>query len=46
LKAQRETRKDKTDKESVLRTELNNKKRLDKFKFTPITSAKHMKLIH
>ena len=46
LKTQRETRKDKTDKESVLRTELNNKKKLDKFKFTPITSAKNMKIIH
>ena len=46
LKTQRETRKDKTDKESVLRTELNNKKKLDKFKFTPITSTKQMKIIH
>lgn len=46
LKIQRETRKDKTDKESVLKTELNNKKKIDKFKFTPITSTKHMKIIH
>ena len=46
LKTQRETRKEKTDKESVLKTELNNKKKLDKFKFTPITSTKHMKIIH
>ena len=30
----------------MLRTELNNKKKLDKFKFTPITSAKNMKIIH
>jgi len=46
LKTQREARKEKTDKESVLKTELNNKKKLDKFKFTPITSTKHMKIIH
>ena len=46
LKTQRETRKDRTDKESVLRTELNNKKKLDKFKFKPITSTKQMKIIH
>ena len=45
-KAQRETRKDKTDKASVLRTELNNKKKLDKFKLAPIFSTKHMKIIH
>ena len=46
LKLQREIRKDKTDKESVLRTELNNKKKLDKLKFTPITSPKNIKIIH
>ena len=46
LKSQREIRKDKIDKESVLRTELNNKKRLDKYKFTPINSPKHLKIIH
>ena len=46
LKLQREIRKDKTDKESVLRTELNNKKRLDKLKFTPINSPKNLKIIH
>ena len=46
LKTQREARKEKTDKESVLKTELNNKKKLDKFKFTPITSTKHMRIIH
>ena len=46
LKIQRETRKDKTDKESVLRTELNNKKRLDKLKFTPVSSPKNLKIIH
>ena len=46
LKIQREIRKDKTDKESVLRTELNNKKRLDKLKFTPINSPKNLKIIH
>jgi len=36
LKSQRETRKDKVDRESVMQTELNNKKRLDRLKFTPI----------
>ena len=46
LKIQREIRKDKTDKESVLRTELNNKKKLDKLKFTPVSSPKHLKIIH
>ena len=46
LKMEREIRKDKTDKESVLRTELSNKKRLDKFKFTPISSPKNLKIIH
>ena len=46
LKFQREIRKDKTDKESVLRTELNNKKRLDKLKFTPVNSPKNLKIIH
>ena len=46
LKTQREIRKDKIDKESVLRTELSNKKRLDKYKFTPINSPKHLKIIH
>ena len=46
LKIQREIRKDKTDKESVLRTELNNKKKLDKLKFTPVNSPKHLKIIH
>ena len=46
LKIQREIRKDKTDKESVLRTELNNKKRLDKLKFTPVNSPKNLKIIH
>ena len=46
LQIQREIRKDKTDKESVLTTELNNKKRLDKLKFTPFNSPKNLKIIH
>ena len=45
LKIQREIRKDKIDRESVIKTELNNKKRLDKFKFTPIASPKNLKII-
>ena len=45
LKNQRETRKDKVDKESVMQTELNNKKRLDRLKFTPIVSPKNLKII-
>ena len=43
LKFQREIRKDKIDKESVLRTELSNKKRLDRLKFTPLNSPKNLK---
>jgi len=46
LKFQREIRKDKIDKESVLRTELSNKKRLDRLKFTPLNSPKNLKIIH
>ena len=46
LKYQREIRKDKVDKESVLRTELNNKKRLDRLQFSPINSPKNLKIIH
>ena len=46
LKNQRETRKDKVDRESVMQTELNNKKRLDRLKFTPIVSPKNLKIIH
>ena len=45
LKNQRETRKDKVDRESVMQTELNNKKRLDRLKFTPIVSPKNLKII-
>ena len=45
LKSQRETRKDKVDRESVMQTELNNKKRLDRLKFTPIVSPKNLKII-
>ena len=45
LKSQRETRKDKVDRESVMQTELNNKKRLDRLKFTPIISPKNLKKI-
>ena len=45
LKSQRETRKDKVDRESVMKTELNNKKRLDKLKFSPIVSPKNLKII-
>ena len=45
LKSQRETRKDKVDRESVMKTELNNKKRLDRLKFTPIISPKNLKKI-
>ena len=45
LKSQRETRKDKVDRESVMQTELNNKKRLDKLKFSPIVSPKNLKII-
>ena len=45
LKMQREIRKDKIDRESVIKTELSNKKRLDKFKFTPIASPKNLKII-
>ena len=45
LKSQRETRKDKVDRESVLQTELNNKKRLDRLKFAPIVSPKNLKII-
>ena len=45
LKKQRETRKDKVDRESVMQTELNNKKRLDRLKFTPIVSPKNLKII-
>jgi hypothetical protein len=45
LKNQRETRKDKVDRESVMQTELNNKKRLDRLKFTPIVSPKNLKKI-
>ena len=45
LKSQRITRKIKVDKESVMQTELNNKKRLDKLKFTPIASPKNFKVI-
>ena len=45
LKLQREIRKDKIDRESVIKTELSNKKRLDKFKFTPIASPKNLKII-
>ena len=45
LKNQRETRKDKVDGESVMQTELNNKKRLDRLKFTPIVSPKNLKII-
>ena len=45
LKIQREIRKDKIDRESVIKTELNNKKRIDKFKFTPIASPKNLKII-
>ena len=46
LKIEREIRKNKTDKESVLTTELNNKKRLDKLSFSPIMSMKNIKMIH
>jgi hypothetical protein len=46
LKLEREIRKNKTDKESVLTTELNNKKRLDKLSFSPIMSMKNIKIIH
>ena len=46
LKIEREIRKNKTDKESVLTTELNNKKRLDKLSFSPIISMKNIKMIH
>ena len=46
LKLEREIRKNKTDKESVLTTELNNKKRLDKLSFSPIMSIKNIKIIH
>ena len=42
---QREIRKDKVDRESVIQTELNNKRRLDKLKFTPIVSPKNLKII-
>ena len=45
LKMQREIRKDKVDRESVIQTELNNKRRLDKLKFTPIVSPKNLKII-
>ena len=45
LKSQRETRKDKVDRESVMQTELNNKKRLDRLKFAPIVSPKNLKII-
>ena len=45
LKMQREIRKDKVDRESVMQTELNNKKRLDKLRFTPIASPKNLKII-
>ena len=45
LKNQREKRKDKVDRESVMQTELNNKKRLDRLKFTPIVSPKNLKII-
>ena len=45
LKSQRENRKDKVDRESVMQTELNNKKRLDRLKFTPIVSPKNLKII-
>ena len=45
LKMQREIRKDKVDRESVMQTELNNKKRLDKLRFTPIASPKNFKII-
>ena len=45
LKSQRETRKDKVDRKSVMQTELNNKKRLDRLKFTPIVSPKNLKII-
>lgn len=45
LKSQRETRKDKVDRKSVMQTELNNKKRLDRLKFTPIISPKNLKKI-
>ncbi len=45
LKNLREIRKNKIDRESVILTELNNKKRIDKFKFTPIVSPKNLKVI-
>ena len=45
LKMLREIRKDKIDRESVIQTELNNKRRLDKLKFTPIVSPKNLKII-
>ena len=45
LKILREIRKDKIDRESVIQTELNNKRRLDKLKFTPIVSPKNLKII-
>ena len=45
LKNLREIRKNKIDRESVILTELNNKKRTDKFKFAPIPSPKNLKII-